>query len=32
MAESTRAATAERALRDQLFNITTEKVVVGGAD
>lgn len=32
MAESTRAATAERALRDQLFNITTEKVVVGAAD
>lgn len=32
MAELTRAATAKRALRDELFNITTEKVVVTAAE
>lgn len=32
MAESTRAAIAKRALRDQLFNITTEKVVLSATD
>lgn len=32
IAESTRAAIAKRALRDQLFNITTKKVVLSAAD
>lgn len=32
IAESTRATIAKRALRDQLFNITTEKVVLSAID